>query len=98
MCNDSGFALSTVKIISSLQERIYAYAIYRYWLVCFFTLSVAADTGLCVFYTVGTEGSGKCVFCTRLWLLEQDSVFFTLSSSGGSGSAFFALSVSGDSE
>ena len=45
-----------------------------------------------------TEGSGKCVFCTRLWLLEQDSVFFTLSSSGGSGSAFFALSVSGDSE
>ena len=66
--------------------------------MCFLTLSVAADTGWCVFYTVGTEGSGKCVFCTRLWLLEQDSVFFTLSSSCVSGNAFFALPVSGDSE
>ena len=53
---------------------------------------------VCFFTPLDTECSGKCVFCTRLWLLEQDSVFFTLSSSGGSGSAFFALSVSGDSE
>ena len=31
-----------------------------------------------MFFTpLDTECSGKCVFCTRLWLLEQDSVFFS---------------------